>query len=149
VQKRDNAVARDVKPAAKDAKPAAAKPTVKRPLPQSDTETKHKKLKTTDVNVRPTAADVSKNAPAPRKAFAIKAAEAEKQTISKDHFLERNPPEKSSTQEPEEVEQSEEKEQDWDDLDKDDHSDPLMVSEYVNDIIDYLMELEVCVTHQK
>lgn len=32
----------------------------------------------------------------------------------------------------------------WDDLDADDSADPLMVSEYVEEIFDYLRELEVC-----
>ncbi|KAJ3197502.1 G2/mitotic-specific cyclin [Irineochytrium annulatum] len=37
----------------------------------------------------------------------------------------------------------EEPEQDWDDLDAEDAGDPLMVSEYVNEIFSYLKELEV------
>jgi len=36
---------------------------------------------------------------------------------------------------------------DWDDLDATDANDPLMVSEYVNDIFDYMRELEVCPFH--
>ena len=35
-------------------------------------------------------------------------------------------------------------ENEWDDLDKEDADDPLMVSEYVNEIFPYLLELEVC-----
>jgi len=35
----------------------------------------------------------------------------------------------------------------WDDLDADDSDDPLMVSEYVQDIFQYLKEVEVCVSH--
>lgn len=37
-----------------------------------------------------------------------------------------------------------EQEQDWDDLDRDDDDDPLMVSEYVADIFNYLKVVEVC-----
>jgi hypothetical protein len=33
----------------------------------------------------------------------------------------------------------------WEDLDKDDDMDPLMVNEYVVEIFDYMKELEVCV----
>jgi len=35
----------------------------------------------------------------------------------------------------------------WDDLDADDSDDPLMVSEYVQDIFHYLKEVEVCISH--
>lgn len=35
-------------------------------------------------------------------------------------------------------------EQDWDDLDRDDDEDPLMVSEYVVEIFNYLKQVEVC-----
>ena len=36
-----------------------------------------------------------------------------------------------------------EDDQDWDDLDRDDNDDPLMVSEYVVEIFNYLKEVEV------
>jgi len=35
------------------------------------------------------------------------------------------------------------REQDWDDLDAEDEFDPIMVSEYVNEIFEYLREKEV------
>jgi hypothetical protein len=40
-----------------------------------------------------------------------------------------------------------EKKQDWDDLDAADANDPQMVSEYVNEIFDYLRKLEVLVSY--
>jgi G2/mitotic-specific cyclin 1/2 len=40
--------------------------------------------------------------------------------------------------------ESTEAEEPWVDLDKDDDGDPLMVSEYVVDIFDYMLEIEVC-----
>lgn len=41
------------------------------------------------------------------------------------------------------------KDEGWEDLDSEDADDPLMVAEYVNEIFDYMKELEVCTSHDK
>lgn len=47
----------------------------------------------------------------------------------------------------EHVDEIVEQDEGWDDLDRDDDDDPLMVSEYVVDIFNYLKSVEVCFFH--